>query len=171
MKKWTLHKIACIVNAITATTIVLIILHDILNVSNSFTRSDLLPFLILFFCYFTYMMADYWGMKLFYRYDKGEEISNKHYRIIYTILVFLGIVLFATGFSFSQELNHLIFIIGSIFRVHMTIYDFMDLMVVTVFITALILFITTILLLRAAKKRNLDVKSEIDEIGSNATIN
>jgi|GEM_PF-6033719 len=169
MKKWTLHKFACIVNAIAVTATLLIVVHDLIVLGFSVGDRGLFPLLILILCYLTYIFADYWGMKLFYRYDRGEEVSNKHYRIVYTILACLGLVELVSGVFIPEELRHLLIVIKYISQVHLTMYNFMDLLLIIVFITGLILFITTVLLLKAIKKGYPTVKSEIDEIGADTT--
>jgi Kef-type K+ transport system membrane component KefB len=161
MKKWILHTGACILNALATTTFLSIMLYETLGDLKGFESDGILYFILVLLVYFIYIIADYWGIKLFYRYKNKGTLSFSDRGKISAILFFHCIVQLITGYLVIK-------ILPLLFSDATNPKDegaFIRILLFTTFVTAVIIFITTILLMKAIKVNQLIIKKEIDDIG------
>lgn len=169
MKKWTLQIIACSVNAMCITGVLLLFLHNVIVDTEDFMKDEFMPLIIFLLVYLIYMLADYWGIKLVNRYDKREPISLSNKRSIIAILVFHCVAQLGVGLLVSEIVRIFFAGVNNGLSSRMNFYGLMDLLIIMSFITGLIIFPSTIILLRAVRKKNLELKNEIDKLGINTS--
>ena len=165
MKKWTIHIIACSINALAVSGILLVLLHEMIFDTEDFMKDGLMALIIFILIYTVYILADYWGIKLVQRYDRKIPVSFTDKRVVTAILAFHCLVQVGAGFLIAEILNRFFSGVNDSFSSRINVYGLFDLLIIIVFVTGLIIFPSTIILFKAVKKNSMEMKNEIENIG------
>jgi len=165
MKKWSLHITACIVNMIAAGSIFFTILSFFFSERIRFQDRDILPLAIFTTAFLIYLTADIYGLKLLFRYKHSSTIPDKRNIAAPVILTFHFVAQSGTTFGVYTILSELLRPGRRLFHLQ-KIELFLDIMLLCVFISGIISFITTIQLLKAIKQEKNTLVQEIESIGA-----
>ena len=98
MKKWVLHSTCCVLNALAATAFLVVMTYSLFSDIDEITTNDIPLFALVLFCFFIYILVDYWGIKLYKIYKNKDRLSFTNNRIISAILFFNCIVQIGCGY-------------------------------------------------------------------------
>lgn len=167
MKKWWLHTIACVGNAVAATAILVLFFYDIFSTPFDFHSGDILLLLVILAGYGIYIISDIWGITLYYRHKNIGEISFTDKGKTQVLIVFLMLIQSFSGYISFAVIRRLMIYFPSLYEFG-DLMDIIGTLFVVTFLTSVIVIIGYILLFRAIKKNKNIISKEIDSIGSDS---
>ena len=165
MRKWWFHKVSSIFNALTATIILIFLIYDLITHKNDRVAAHFLYVFLILLIYSIYITADFWGLKLYYRFKNADVVSFKDIKSIQVILILLSIVqLFAGYISFIITRSIMAGITNGFIRINNS-WSIMGYLILIVFFTALVVLFGNIFLIKAIKLKRIKINQEIENFG------
>jgi hypothetical protein len=164
VKKWRLHNVAYVVNALAITFLFVDLIRSVFG-ENDFPSDEIIFLGFALLIYGIFILSDYQGLKLFLRYKNKDPLNFSEKVKASILLVLLFLLEIPTGYLAWESIGLLY---TSLIKNHSFIFgqhEFNWIFVILIFFSSLILLITSNLLLKALTVIKVKTKEEIENIG------
>lgn len=160
MKKWMLHSVCFVANAISVFLIVIYTFYA------AFTGDGYGIVLVAIFLGSIYLGYDYWALRLLYRYKTNGELSFTESGIQSVLIVVISLLQIGAGYLTFELIGIHVLNRQTIINKDFGIDAWLSILIGIIFISTSILLVTTFFLERAIKKNQALITNEIDSIGN-----